>query len=182
MTYNRPLFYQNQHLALFTQFQGFIATFTANHIPRMWGDYIKRGTPAMKYNMFAIMTTMIALGFAAQYLKDLIKYGKPSPYLDDMEKLQRGFGASGLMGVAERPLNFVFPIYETSSKNSMEWIFNSISGEAAALSNVSRAGTGIANIIEGKTEQGAYKLFKVTPGIGPFNQGNKWLARNLFGE
>jgi hypothetical protein len=182
MTYNRPLFYQNQHLALFTQFQGFIATFTANHIPRMWGDYVKRGTPAMKYNMFAIMTTMIALGFAAQYLKDLIKYGKPSPYLDDMEKLQRGFGASGLIGVAERPLNFVFPIYETSSKNPVEWIFNNISGEAAALSNVARAGEGAVNIIQGKTEQGAYKLFKITPGIGPFNQGNKWLARNLFGE
>jgi len=96
--------------------------------------------------------------------------------------LQRGFGASGLMGVAERPLNFIFPIYETSSKNPAEWIFNNISGEAAALSNVARAGEGAVNIIEGKTEQGAYKLFKITPGIGPFNQGNKWLAHNLFGE
>jgi|GEM_PF-3086479 len=182
MTYNRPLFYQNQHLALFTQFQGFIATFTANHIPRMWGDYVKRGTPAMKYNMFAIMTTMIALGFAAQYLKDLIKYGKPSPYLDDMEKLQRGLGASGLMGVAERPLNFIFPIYETSSKNAGEWVFNNISGEAAALSNVSRAGEGIVDFLEGKPEQGAYKIFKITPGIGPFNQGNRWLANSIFGE
>ena len=61
-TANRPLFYQNQHLALFTQFQGFIATFTANHIPRMWGDYVKRGTPSMKYNAFAVMSTMILFG------------------------------------------------------------------------------------------------------------------------
>ena len=60
-TANRPLFYQNPHLAMFTQFQGFIATFTANHIPRLWGDYVRRGTPAMKYNAFAIMSTMILL-------------------------------------------------------------------------------------------------------------------------
>ena len=62
-SYNRPLFYQNPHLALFTQFQGFISTFTANHIPKLWGEYVKRGTPAMKYNVFATMATMIALGF-----------------------------------------------------------------------------------------------------------------------
>ena len=46
---NRPLIYQDPRLALFTQFQGFIATFTANHIPKLWGEYAKRGTPAMKY-------------------------------------------------------------------------------------------------------------------------------------
>ena len=71
---NRPLIYQDPRFALFTQFQGFIATFTANHIPKLWGEYVKRGTPAMKYNAFATMTTMIMLGFASQYLKDLLKY------------------------------------------------------------------------------------------------------------
>lgn len=181
-TYNRPLFYQNPHLALFTQFQGFIATFTANHIPRMWGEYIKRGTPAMKYNMFAIMTTMIALGFASQYLKDLLKYGKPSPYLDDMEKLQRGIGSSGLLGVAERPINFFFPIYETSSKNSAEWLFNTISGEAAALSNVARTYGAAEKFVEGNAETGLYRVLKTTPFIGPFNQLNRSIASGVFGD
>jgi len=181
-TYNRPLFYQNQHLSLFTQFQGFIATFTANHIPRMWGEYIKRGTPAMKYNMFAVMTTMIALGFASQYLKDLLKYGKPSPYLDDMEKLQRGIGSSGLLGVAERPINFFFPIYESSSKNSAEWLFNTISGEAASLSNVARIYGAAEKFVEGNAEAGAYRVFKTTPFIGPFNQLNRNLASGIFGD
>ena len=147
-TANRPLFYQNPHLALFTQFQGFIATFTANHIPRLWGDYVKRGTPAMKYNAFAIITTMIALGFVSQYLKDLLKYGQGSPYLDNMEKLQRGIGASGMLGVGERPINFFFPIYETSSDNLIESIFNTTTGEAAALSNLSRAFTGAGQVLE----------------------------------
>ena len=182
-TANRPLFYQNPHLALFTQFQGFISVFTANHIPRMWGDYVRRGTPAMKYNAFAIMTTMIALGFVSQYLKDLLKYGKGSPYLDRMEKIQRGVGASGMIGVAERPLNFFFPIYETSSSNAVEELFHTVSGEAAALSNVSRAATGAFQMLEGKIEPGAYKLFKTTPFIGPFNPLNRKLSEgvgNLF--
>ena len=72
---NRPLIYQDPRFALFTQFQGFIATFTANHIPKLWGEYVKRGTPAMKYNAFATMAvTMIMMGFLSQHMKDYIKY------------------------------------------------------------------------------------------------------------
>ena len=179
-TANRPLFYQNPHLALFTQFQGFIATFTANIIPRLWGDYVKRGTPSMKYNAFAIMSTMILLGFVSQYLKDLLKYGTATPYLSRAEKIQRGIGSSGLIGVAERPLDFFFPIYETSSSGNIEWFFNTVSGEAAALSNVTRAAKGAVQIVEGKTEPGVYKLLKTTPVIGPFNQLNRWVAQ-FFG-
>ena len=175
-TANRPLFYQNPHLALFTQFQGFIATFSANILPRLWGDYVKRGTPRLKYNAFAIMTTMIMLGFVSQYLKDLLKYGQATPYLDRLEKIQRGIGASGMIGVAERPLNFFFPIYETSSSNMVEEIFDTVSGEAAALSNVSRALTGAGQVLEGKTETGLYKLFKTAPLIGPVNILNRRLA------
>jgi len=176
-TANRPLFYQNQHLALFTQFQGFISAFTANHIPRMWGDYVKRGTPAMKYNAFAVMTTMVALGFVSQYLKDLLKYGKPTPYLDKAEVLQRGIGASGLLGVAERPLNFFFPIYETSSSNMVEAAFNMGTGEAAALSNISRAVQGAGDIVMGDIESGVYSGLKTSPLVGPFNQMNRAAAR-----
>jgi len=175
-TANRPLFYQNQHLALFTQFQGFIATFTANQIPRMWGEYISRGTPAMKYNAFAVMSTMILLGFVSQYLKDLLKYGEPSPYLDDLEKIQRGVGSSGLLGTGERVINFVYPIYESSSDNAAEWFFNTVSGEAAALSNVSRVYGGVGKIIEGKTDKGAYDILKTAPFVGPFNQLNRTIA------
>lgn len=181
-SYNRPLFYQNPHLALFTQFQGFIATFTANHIPKMWGELVARGTPAMKYNAFAVMSTMLVLGFASQYLKDLLKYGKPSPYLDDMEKLQRALGASGLLGTGERVLSFVNPIYETSSDNPAEWFFGAVSGEAAALSNVSRAVEAGAELAVGDKKQGAYKALKTTPFVGPINQLNRGVADFLFGE
>mgnify|MGYP003635818531 FL=1 len=180
--YNRPLFYQNQHLALFTQFQGFISTFTANQIPRMWGDYIKRGTPAMKYNAFAAMMTMIMLGFVSQYLKDLLKYGETSPYLDTKEKIQRGIGSSGLLGASERVINFVYPIYETSSDNMVEWTFNAISGEAAALSNVTRVYSGASRIVQGDTERGIYDWLKTVPLTAPFNNLNRDVADILVNK
>ena len=173
---NRPLLYQNPHLALFTQFQGFIATFTANHIPKMWGELVSRGTPAMKYNAFAVMTSMIALGFASQYLKDLLKYWQPTPYLDSTEKIQRAIGASGLLGSGERVINFFFPIYEQRSHSTLDWFFNTISGEAAALSNVTRAAEAGGHFLTGDFERGVYKGLKVSPFFGPFNAGNKYIA------
>ena len=95
----------------------FIATFTANHIPKLWGEYVKRGTPAMKYNAFAVMATMIMMGFASQHLKDLIKYDEDdhdfktgnNPYLDTAEYVRRGVASSGLIGVAERPIELRLP-------------------------------------------------------------------------
>ena len=181
-TANRPLFYQNQHLALFTQFQGFISTFTANQIPKMWGEYVKRGNPSLKYNAFAVMTTMIFLGFMSQYLKDLLKYGEPTPYLDPVEKIQRGIGASGLLGTGERVLNFVYPIYEQSSDNPAEWFFNTLSGEAAALSNVSRVYSGAGKIIQGQPDKGLYAFLKTAPLIGPFNRLNRTISEGIFGK
>ena len=130
----------------------------------------------MKYNAFAVMTTMIMLGFVSQYLKDLIKYGKPSPYLDDVEKFQRALGSSGLMGTGERVTNFFFPIYESSSDNPAEWFFNTLSGEAAALSNVSRVAGGVGKIVEGKTDKGVYDILKTAPFTGPFNSFNRYIS------
>mgnify|MGYP007000442794 CR=1 len=72
----------------FTQFQGFISTFTAYHLPKMWGDLGRRGTPAMRYNLFAAAATMILLGFASQHLKDLLKYGKTTPYFEGSEYIR----------------------------------------------------------------------------------------------
>ena len=166
---NRPLIYQDPRFALFTQFQGFIATFTANHIPKLWGEYVKRGTPAMKYNAFALMATMIMLGFASQYLKDLIKYGKASPYLTDAEKARRAVGASGLLGVGERALGAFFPLYEQRSSNPAEWFFNATTGESPALGTLTRtAGAGV-DLLGGDVGRGLKGLAKSAPVVGPLN-------------
>ena len=158
-----------------------MATFTANHIPKLWGEYVKRGTPAMKYNAFATMTTMIMLGFASQYLKDLIKYGQKSPYLDDAEIIQRGVMSSGLLGTGERVIEQFFPIYEQRSDGAGEWFFNTSVGESPALSTVKRLGRVGGSVIEGDIERAAYQGLKTTPFLGPFTELNKKLASNLSG-
>jgi len=173
---NRPLIYQDPRFALFTQFQGFIATFTANHIPKLWGEYVKRGSPAMKYNAFAIMSTMIMLGFASQYLKDLIKYGKyrefgpdAHPWLNTSEYVQRGIRASGLLGTGERVLDQFFPLYEQRSDTAGEWLWNTTSGESPALSYAKRAIKGTGHLLEGDTGKAAKEGARFIPGFGVLN-------------
>ena len=61
----------------------------------------------MKYTAFATMATMIMLGFISQYLKDLLKYGETPKWLEPGDLIQRGIGASGLLGTGERVYNFV---------------------------------------------------------------------------
>ena len=194
---NRPLIYQDPRFALFTQFQGFIATFTANHIPKLWGEYVKRGTPAMKYNAFAVMTTMIMLGFASQYLKDLIKYGKSPaemgfgpddhPFLNTSEYLQRGIRSSGLLGTGERVLDQFFPLYEERSDGPGDWIWNQATGESPALGYAKRAGKGAGKLIEGDVGGAAKEATRFVPGVGVINwirdeaeeAGSRW---NFTGE
>ena len=174
---NRPLIYQDPRFALFTQFQGFIATFTANHIPKLWGEYVKRGTPAMKYNAFAVMTTMIMMGFVSQHLKDLIKYGGSTPYLDDAEYLQRGVRASGLLGTGERVLDQFFPLYEQRSDDLGSWVFNETTSQSPALSNLKRLGRAGGKLLEGDVGTAARYVSKSTPLVGPFN-----IATDFVGE
>ena len=179
---NRPLIYQDPRFALFTQFQGFIATFTANHIPKLWGEYVKRGTPAMKYNAFAVMTTMVMLGFASQYLKDLIKYGpEGNPYLDDPQILQRGVRASGLLGTGERVLDQFFPLYETNDKDVGTWAFNTSVGESPALGNLKRLGKATGHLLEGDVGKFAKNVGKSSPGIGPFSSLNDYIGEKASG-
>ena len=173
---NRPLIYQDPRFALFTQFQGFIATFTANHIPKMWNEYVKRGTPAMKYNAFALATTMIAMGFVSQYLKDLIKYGESSPHLDTSEYIQRGVRASGLLGTSERVLDWFFPIYEQRTNGVTDWAFSSTVGESPALSWLTRVGSAAGKGIEGDAYGAVYTGLRATPFAGPLTDFDKALA------
>ena len=178
---NRPLIYQDPRFALFTQFQGFISAFTANQIPKLWGEYVKRGTPAMKYNAFATMATMIMLGFASQYLKDLLKYAPGDdevefgkhPYLSTPEYLQRGVRASGLLGTGERVLDQFFPIYETRSDNPGEWLFNQTTGESPSLGFAKRMIGGIGALVEGDVGKATERAVQATP-VGVFT----WLRKD----
>ena len=136
---NRPLFYSDPRFAMFTQFQGFMATFTAKIIPQLWGEYIKRGSPAMQYSAFATMAGMIAMGFLSQHIKDLLKFGEETPYLDEDEYIRRGIESSGLLGTASRITDALFPMYEDRSKNAAEWSWNAVSGQSPGLSKAGQA-------------------------------------------
>lgn len=173
---NRPLYYLDPRFALINQFQGFMSTFTANHIPRLWNEYIKRGSPAMRYNTFAMMATMIMLGFASQYLKDLLKYGESSPYLDEAELIRRGILSSGLAGTSERVIEQLFPIYETRSKNAGEWVWNTASGESPSLSNIARFASAGGYLIEGDIDRATWNAAKAT--VGPLAN----LADNIYNK
>ena len=157
----RPLIFQDPRFALFTQFQGFISTFTAFHLPKMWGDLVKRGTPAMRYNMFATAATMIMLGFVSQHLKDLLKYGTTTPYFEGSEYMRRGIAASGLLGSGERLLDFAFPMYEKRYKTTVGWAFGTVSGESASLSKALRGGGIGYDVLSG--EKPPETLAKISP-------------------
>ena len=182
-TANRPLFYQDPRLALFTQFNGFIATFTAHHIPKMWNEYVKRGTPAMKYNTFAVATTMIALGFISQELKDRIKFFGENPYLEPHEKWRRAVYASGLLGSGERVIDFFFPLYgEERTSGALDWTFTTVRGESPALSNISRLINATGRVLGGEPQEGIRQGLKVVPGLGPFNEINTAVSHLLTGN
>ena len=183
---NRPLIYQDPRFAMFTQFQGFVATFTANHIPKLWGEYVKRGTPAMKYNAFATMATMIMMGFLSQHLKDFLKYevgeGEEegfedktglNPYLDKAGYIRRGIQSSGLIGSAERVLNFLDPVYEDNSSGVADWTFNTAVGESPALGWLERATGAVGALAEGDVGKATTQGLKVAPIFGPFSLFNK---------
>ena len=164
---NRPLIYQDPRFALFNQFQGFIATITANHIPKMWGEYIKRGSPAMKFNTFSTMAIMIALAFLSQAIKDELKYGEESPYLDDAEKIRRGISSSGLLGSAERVINTLMPMYDEKSDSALGWVWNEVSGQSPGLSNVTSLGKAGADLMEGDVHGATKGVLRNTPFIAP---------------
>lgn len=186
---NRPLLYQDPRFALFTQFQGFISTFTANQLPRMWNDYIKRGTPQMKYNTFVLMSTMIALGFFSQAMKDLIKFDDDednegtlgNPYLDKPEYIRRGVMASGLFGTGERVIDMVAPIYGQRSNGVGDWIYNQATGESPTLGYVGRLGDAGINLAKGDVERAVYQGLKSAPLIGPLTDYNKRAASFVTG-
>ena len=185
---NRPLIYQDPRFALFTQFQGFISTFTANQIPRMWNDYIKRGTPTMRYNTFVLMSTMIAMGFLTQAMKDAIKFQDDddegtlgNPYLDTPEYIRRGVMSSGLLGTSERVVDLFAPIYGQRSSGMGDWIYNQAAGESPTLGYVGRLGDAALNVAKGDFEKAIYQGLKSAPGVAPFTDTNKSIASFVTG-
>ena len=179
---NRPLFFQDPRYQLLTQFNGFISTFTAVVVPKLWKRYLLKGQPQVKYNTFALIVTMIALGGASQYLKDLIKFGfddadnlGASPFMNDKSNatasyIQRALYSSGVLGQGERVVDALYPLYPDRD----DWLFSLLVGEAGPTArNVSNLVTGTGQIISAEDQKDATRglsnIFKTVPGIAGSN-------------
>ena len=172
---NRPLIYSDPRFALFTQFQGFMATFTSTAIPKLWNDMIGRGSPAMQYNAFATMASMIALGFLSQAIKDQMNFGEESPYLDENEKIRRGIESSGLLGTASRITDTLFPLYEQQSKNPGDWVWKQVEGQSPALSKATQALGLSGAAVQGEKDAGGLLAGAVKlAGIPTKGVANSW--------
>jgi hypothetical protein len=174
---NRPLFYQDPRFALLTQFNGFISTFTAHHIPKMWGEYVKRGSPEMKYNAFSVMATMIMLGYASQEMKDQLKFGESSPYLDTRGKGRRAVNSSGLLGTGERVTGMIVPEYpEPESQGYASRALDRTMGEVPAFGPLGRLFKGAAAAWDGEGSEAAYNVARGSPIIAPLTQFDKFIT------
>ena len=179
---NRPLLYQDPRFALFTQFQGFISVFTATFLPKLWGEYVKRGSPEMTYQAFSMMALMIVLGYASQELKDRVKYGGPTPYLDDFEKARRAVNSSGLLGTGERVINTIIPIYPQRTDGLIDYTWSEVSGQSPALTTLNNMGAGAVAALEGEPRRAANQLLKSTPIIGTVTQARQFVADEIGGD
>jgi len=181
---NRPKFYNDPYLRLFTTFQGYISTFTATILPRLYGDLGKKGSPDQKNAMLTI-ATMIALTMLAQALKDMIKYGETPPewLKGDGTKLgQRLVGATGLTGTGERVINFVHPLVEQKAESGLEKLYNILEGESPAISYSAKVLKAVNSVLSPESDKEIKKIAKVTPLIGSLNQLADHLQEKLGGN
>ena len=107
---DRPLFYSNPHYRLLTQYTGFLSTFTANTLPRLYKD-LKAKNPSAQFSAAAAVLSMLALGFLGQEMKDEIYDRSWAETPQGLDYFQRGLQSSGLIGTGERWLDAAHPVY-----------------------------------------------------------------------
>jgi hypothetical protein len=113
---------------------------------------------------------MLALAFMSQGIKDELKYGEKSPYLTDAQRVQRAIYSSGLLGTTERVIgsNFVLPLYDSSSYNAGEFVWDNMAGEAAATGTIERAYGMVSSAVEGDGAKFEKSFWGSVPFLAPF--------------
>ena len=161
---NRPLFFQDPRYVLLTQFNGFLSTYTSVVFPKLWNDTIKNGAPRARYQAAQMALAMIVLGGASQWLKDILKYGEPSPHLDNWGYAQRALASSGILGQAEKAVEIVAPLYPSRNESSVDRLIQLATGrESPALRNVTGVLEGVTNLARGDTERGVNQITRTVP-------------------
>ena len=170
--FNRPFFYANKKFAMLTAFQGFISAFTANILPNIYKGLIAR---KVSTNLDSVRTIalLITLGFTAQYLRDMIKYGEEPEWIDDEEKLQRAIYASGLLGSTERVVDMAMPLYPKRSDGIIDGAYNFAEGEIPTLSWAGKVGRAFGEAYEGDPGAAAKYAYRALPVVGPDYRGGQ---------
>ena len=182
-----PKGYKFRKLALFNQFQGFIANFTSKILPKIMRQ-VSSGSPGVTANALAVALTMMAAAMFATMLRDEIKYGGTTPYLDDYDKFRRVVFASGLLGTGERILSGIDPMYGSrpimSSDNalgsSVMGAVEGVLGEAAGYGTVKDVANSAYELSFGDNYKAAKSAAKLVPILGSVNQVRDGLLDNLF--
>ena len=144
---NRPLIYNNPRFRLLLLFQGFISTFTAIHLPRMYQRAKNQGA-LMSFNVFSQVAALAAIAYLAQMMKDYAIYGDEEKPLDEGQKVYRAIQKTGLMGTPERVVSFLFPLYEDRT-TGIEGAAKGILGEFGTIGNLAyNVGKGATQVVD----------------------------------
>ena len=176
---NRPLFVQDPHFAMLTVFNGFLSTVTANLVPKLWNDKvglaIRQKNPTLAYNAFAVMVTMIAMGAVGQWMKDYLKHGKTSPYLDSDQLFHRALLSSGVFGQYEKIADIAYPLYPQHGESAGTRAAEGVFGASGRL--VETLGRGVSALGSDTAPEGTAlnNFLKAVPGTSVL----PW-ARDLF--
>lgn len=174
---NRPKFYSDPYLQIFTQFQGYTSTFTANVLPRLLKDLNRHGSTD-QVNAAATIAMMFALAYLAVFLKDMIKYGESPPeWLKKDKEFQRYIGQVGLLGTGQRLWDAASPVIPNNQVNSsvFETILRGAADQAPVISYLNK----IDDAISAKDGKRIEKASRLLPVFGTSPQFAKYLQKEL---
>jgi len=174
---NRPKFYSDPYLKLFTQFQGYTSTFTANVLPRLLKDINKHGSTD-QVNAAATIAMMFALAYLALFLKDMIKYGESPPeWLKKEKEFQRYIGQVGILGTGQRVWDAVSPVLPNNDVKSSVFMsaLKGIADQAPALSYLGK----VDDAISAQPGKQIEKSARLLPVFGTSPQFAKYLQKEL---
>jgi len=173
---NRPKFYSDPYLQLFTQFQGYTSAFTATVLPRLVKDLGRSGSDEQK-NAGAVIAMMLAFTLLSLYIKDLIKYGESPPeWLKEEKKFQRVVGAMGILGTGQRLWDVVDPMFESRKPTGVaSTIWKNISEQSPQLSYINK----VDDMLSAKDNKQIEKAARLLPIAGTSPQFAKYLQKEL---
>jgi hypothetical protein len=172
-SWNLPKYYHDPRFRIFTTMTRFMATMTANVLPRLYRDYIKNGSVGMRYQAFSAIVSAMILGAIMNALKDELAYGDENPYVKSTgKKIQRAISASGALGRLDSAVEFVSPMYPQNSvspvKSPFKYSYNALKDLAPPIGWADKVASGVYRVANDDVPGGVSKLARAAPIIGSF--------------